>query len=47
VQQDAGFPFATAIPSAAIPEDHGQLVVRFRGADDTVAYPVWRTNLPN
>jgi hypothetical protein len=45
-EHDAGFPFAIAIPEAAIPNDHGQLVVRFLGADDTVAYPEWRTDLP-
>ena len=46
-EHDAGFPFAIAIPAAAIPNDHGQFVVRFLGADDTVAYPEWRTDLPN
>ena len=47
-EQEAGFPFASAIPERPrSPKDHGQLVVRFRGADDTVAYPVWRSDLPN
>ena len=45
-EHEAGFPFATVI-CGRDPNDHGQLVVRFRGADDKVAYPEWRSDLPN
>ena len=46
-EPEAGLPFALAIPATVTPKGHGQLIVRFRGADDTVAYPVWRSDLPN
>ena len=45
--REEGIPFVTAIPAAAITKGHGQLVVRFPGAGDSVAYPEWRTDLPN
>ena len=46
-EHDAGFPFAIAIPASAIPTDHGQMVVRFLGEGNSVAYPKWRTDLPS
>ena len=45
--REEGIPFVTAIPAAAITKGHGQLVVRFPGEGDSVAYPEWRTDLPN
>jgi len=44
--QGEGIPFATAIPTA-VTNAHGQLVVRFLGEGDSVAYSEWRTDLPS
>jgi hypothetical protein len=45
--QREGIPFVTPIPANAVGSDPGQLIVRFLGEGDSVAYPEWRTDLPD
>jgi len=40
-------PLRDSDPGGRDPNDDGQFVVRFLGADDTAAYPEGRTALPN